>query len=587
MLPDRPPGRRTEPEVTTPQARLNVENPDDTDLAIMPPADDAAAMLRRRRQAALRLPPLAAGRRDPLDARAGLPVPLARDWALITRCGMTGHDYRPDATGFACETCGQPAGSCTAVLRTAEQPAAHVPAGPSRANEHDGADPLPDEPWSELGYARRLVAVYGGRLRYVPAWRRWLVWDGQRWAQDMTGQSARWMKAIARRLTADAIALADGPERKALLNLARRGESAAGIAGALTLAGTEQGVVVTPDDLDADPFLLNCANGVLDLRTGILGKHDPKLMLTKMTGAAYRPDAAGPEFAKFLERVQPDPAMRDYLARLLGHALEGRVVSHILPIFHGAGANGKGTLTGAVLATLGDYADAADPELLTARTFDAHPTGTADLYGLRVAVLHESDHGRRLAEGTVKRLTGGDRLEARRMREDFWSFEPSHTFLMLTNHKPVIGGTDEGIWRRLRLVPWDVVIPPEDRDEELGDRLALELDAVLAWLAEGYRDWHARGLADPDAVTQATDAYRAESDVLSRFVADRCLTGPHFRIRSSELFAAWSRWCGAEGEEPGTQTGFSIALVNRGLGKKSTNVGMVWQGIGLAGEDDD
>jgi putative DNA primase/helicase len=137
--------------------------------------------------------------------------------------------------------------------------------------------------------------------------------------------------------------------------------------------------------------------------------------------------------------------MRAYLARLLGHALDGRQVSHILPILHGTGANRKGTLTGVVLAALGDYADAADPELLTARTFDAHPTGTADLFGLRLAVLHESGHGRRLAEGTVKRLTGGDRVKARRMREDFWHFEPSHTFLMLTNHKPVIGGTDEGI----------------------------------------------------------------------------------------------------------------------------------------------
>jgi putative DNA primase/helicase len=299
----------------------------------------------------------------------------------------------------------------------------------------DVADPLPGEPRTELGYARRLVHVYGGRLRYVPAWRRWLVWDGSRWTHDTTGQAHRWMKAIARRLTADAIAIADKDDRKAAIAAARRGESSHAVAGALTLAGTEAEIVVTPDDLDADPFLLNCANGTLDLRTGACREHNPADLLTKMAGATYDPDAQGVEFVKFLERVQPGPAMRAYLARLLGHALEGRVVSHILPIFHGAGANGKGTLTAAVLAALGDYGDAADPELLTARTFDAHPTGTADLCGLRLAVLHESDHGRRLAEGTVKRLTGGDRIKARRMRENFWSFEPSHTFLMLTNHK--------------------------------------------------------------------------------------------------------------------------------------------------------
>ena len=346
--------------------------------------------------------------------------------------------------------------------------------------------------------------------------------------------------------------------------------------------------MVTPDDLDADPFLLNCANGTLDLRTGKLRDHDPADLLTKMTGAAYRPGTAGPEFTKFLERVQPQEDMRAYLARLLGHALEGRVISHILPIFHGEGSNGKSTLTSVVLAALGEYADAADPELLTARDFGAHPTGTADLFGLRLAVLHESDHGRRLAEGTVKRLTGGERIKARRMREDFWHFDPSHTFLMLTNHKPLVGGTDEGIWRRLRLVPWDVVIPGDERDEHLGDRLALELDAGLAWLVGGYQQWRDLGdLGDPEAVTKATAEYRAESDALARFIAQRCLTGPHFAAGSSELFTAWCAWCAAEGEEHGTQTAFARDLQNRGLDKYKDGHGrMRWKGIGLAADED-
>jgi len=394
------------------------------------------------------------------------------------------------------------------------------------------------------------------------------------------------MKAIARRVTATAIAKEGGEaERKAAINLARRGESSAAVRGALTLAGTEQEIVVTPDDLDADPLLLNCANGVLDLRTGQLGLHDPKLLLTKMTTAAYRPGAAGPEWRKFLERVQPDPAMRDYLARLTGHSLDGRQVEHVLPINFGPGANGKGTYVRAIFAALGDYAAPADPELLTARTFDAHPTGVADLFGLRLAVLHESDRGRLLAEGTVKRLTGGDRQKARRMREGFWWFDPSHTFLMLTNHKPIMTGTDEGIWRRIKLVPWDVVIPAEERDLGLDDRLALEIDAVLAWLADGYRDWRDRGLDDPDPVTLATAAYRAESDALGRFLAERCMR--HGRVRSSELFTAWSRWCIGEGEEPSTQTAFSTALVNRGFDKRTTNVGVMWTGISLERDGDE
>jgi putative DNA primase/helicase len=452
--------------------------------------------------------------------------------------------------------------------------------------QETSVDPLPSEPWTELGHAHRLVHVYGDQLRYVTSWGKWLVWDGRRWALDGSGQVARWAKTIARRLTTDAGAHPDRDERRKLRNLAARGESSAGIKGAITLASTEEGIAVDADQLDAHPQLLNCANGVVDLATGELGPHDPRLLLTKISGARYDPTAAGPEFTKFLERIQPDPAMRRFLARLLGHALEGRVLEHVLPILYGAGANGKGTLVAVVLVALGDYGDAAEPDLLTARHFDAHPTGVADLFGLRLAVLHESDQGRHLAEGTVKRLTGGDRLKARRMRENFWSFDPSHTFALLTNHKPLITGTDEGIWRRLQLVPFDVVIPPGERDEHLGDRLALEADHVLAWLIAGHRDWRRDGLDEPDPVKAATAEYRAESDQLRRFLDQRCLIGPHFHTRSSELYAEWRTWCNDEGENPGTQKAFTTALQNKGFDSDRTRIGVVWRGIGLAATDD-
>ena len=186
----------------------------------------------------------------------------------------------------------------------------------ARANK---GDPLPGEIDSQYGYAR-LIHVYGGQLRYVPEWKWWLAWDGRRWAHDTTGQAARWMKSIARRVTADALA---GRDDQAV-SRARHAESAPAIAGALTLAGTEPEIVATPDHLDADPFLLNCANGTLDLRTMQLMPHDPADLITKITGAAYTPGADGPEWDRFLARVQPDLEMRCYLARLAGHGLEGR-----------------------------------------------------------------------------------------------------------------------------------------------------------------------------------------------------------------------------------------------------------------------
>jgi putative DNA primase/helicase len=489
----------------------------------------------------------------------------------------------PDGT---CFTCGwapwdepEPAKQATA-----RKPRERKQATPR--SDGDRADPLPDEPRTELGYARRLIHVYGDRLRHVPEWRRWLRWDGTRWAHDSDGQAQRWMKAIARRVTADAMAEPDADLRRALLREARRGESSHAITGALALAGTEADVAVSPDRLDADPFLLNCANGTLDLRTRELHRHDPADLLTKITRAAWKPDATSPAWAAFLARVQPDKAMRDYLARVTGLALEGRVTEHLLPVHYGSGANGKSTYFEAVMFALGDYAGPADPDLLTARSFDAHPTGTADLFGMRLAVLHETDSGRRLAEATVKRLTGGDALKARRMREDFWTFTPSHTFAMLTNHRPVVGGTDEGIWRRVRLVPWEVSIPADEQDGDLGDRLRLEADAVLRFLVDGYARWRGGGLADPKRVIDATARWRGESDALARFIDQRCLTGPHFHVRSAELFAAWCEWCKAEGEDHGTQTAFSLALSRLGHAKRVTNAGKFWDGLALAAADD-
>jgi putative DNA primase/helicase len=440
-------------------------------------------------------------------------------------------------------------------------------------------DPLPDEPMTELGYARRLIEVYGARLRFVVAWNRWLIWDGARWAQDADGQAQRWMKLIARSVTSAAIR--DQAE-KDVQRAAKRAESNGSVKGAMALASTELEIAVSPDDLDADPYLLNCRNGILDLRTGQLGPHDPARLLMKMTGAAYERSAPGPEFAKFLDRIQPDQGMREFLARLLGHSIDGTVTEHILPIFYGDGANGKSTLVEAIMNALGDYADAADPDLLRARTFDAHPTGVADLFGKRLALLHESDAGHRLAEGTVKRLTGGDKLKARRMREDFWSFEPSHMFVLLTNHKPIVGGTDEGIWRRLRLVPFEIVIPAAERDENLSAKLAAEAEAILAWLVAGYLDWAANGLGEPRQVTEATMAYRADSDPLGRFISERCLCMPALHVGSTELFSQYEKWCAAEREDPGTPRAFGDAMKTKGFESRKSHGIMRWLGIGLA-----
>jgi putative DNA primase/helicase len=427
---------------------------------------------------------------------------------------------------------------------------------------------------ADLANARRLAAQFGDQLRYVVPWKKWLCWDSTRWAPDDTGQAVRYAKQVADELPGTL--KGGGPSRT---------QTAAGINAMLSLAGTEPGIALTPKSLDADPYLLNVGNGTVDLHTGQLRAHDPADLITKICGASYHKDATAPGFTEFMETVQSDPVMRDFLARLFGHALIGKVVEHVLAVCYGAGANGKTTLVEAVTKTFGDYARPVDPGLLIDRG-EVHPTSTAALFGLRLAVTHETDAGRRLAEGTVKRLTGGDKITARRMREDFWDFDPSHTIVMHTNHKPTVAGTDEGIWRRLRMIPFDVVIPEEQRDGKLPERLALEVDGILTWLINGHRQWQDHGLAEPTKVTAATEAFRGESDMLGLFISERCMLGAYATVQSSELFAAWCEWCKRENFDAGTQTAFSRELTNRGFEKSRTRASKVWHGIDLYATDE-
>lgn len=443
-------------------------------------------------------------------------------------------------------------------------------------------DPAPSEPYTELGHARRLVAAYGPRLRYVLAWHKWMYWDGTRWALDTTGAAPRCGKAIVRGALGWAAEIdADEDERKRAIAAAKKLESSRGIGGILNLAGTEKGIGIDPSELDADPYLLNVANGVLDLHTLELMDHDPDRHLTKVTRAAYHPEAEAPEFRKFVERILPDEDVRAFVQRYLGYALLGTVAEHVLGIFYGSGANGKGTLTNTVDYVLGDYAITPDPELLAERTGNFHPTSAASLFGARLAVVQEFDEGRRLAEGTVKRLTGGDPVSARRMREDFWEFDPSHTFVLATNYRPVIRGTDEGIWRRLRLIPFDVSIPKSEQDGRLPERLRLESDGILAWLVEGYQDWQMNGLNEPEAVRKANEDYRNDSDYIGRYVSERCTTNGMVSVNSTAIYEDWCRWCASEGIDHGSQTAFSTVLEQRGFEKGISAGRKVFKGIGL------
>lgn len=451
--------------------------------------------------------------------------------------------------------------------------ACRCPLGPDPSREHRG----------QARMAYRLARQYAGRLLHVHGL-GWHVYDGRRWVEDYRGEAKRAVLTALRDALTEATDL-DARERDELWSDVRRCESASGVAGVLDLAAALEPFAATVDDLDADPYLLNCANGTLDLHTLALRPHDPANRITKVTGAAFDADARGATWEAFLARVLPDEDVRGFVQRYAGLGLSGRVLAHVLAILIGTGRNGKGVFYGALAAALGDYASTAEPDLFMHRE-NAHPTGEMDLRGVRWVVVSESDQGRRLAEATVKRLTGGDRIKARRMRQDFVEFTPSHTAALVTNHLPKVSGDDPALWARLRVVPFDVVIPKAEQDPRLGEKLELEADAVLSWAVAGWQEYQRRGLDEPAAVIAATERYQADADALGRFVAECCIVNPHMFATVADLFARWTRWAADDGTEPGSKRAFGEAMDRRGHPvTRGTGGTRIRRGIGLVDED--
>lgn len=439
---------------------------------------------------------------------------------------------------------------------------------------------------TDTGNARRLVALYGHKIRWCPQRGLWLIWNGKRWQWDEASAVTRAAKLTAAAMGLQAWNLPSSTDKEAEMRKAAIGWSLATeninrLKAMLELARSEPGIAVDIDDLDTDKHLFNCTNGITDLRAGQLLAHDPKYLITKIAGGPFVPDAQAPRWQAFLERVLPDADLREFFQRLAGYCATGEVSEHKLFMAHGGGANGKTVALETWRRALGDYGDQAEPDLLMARR-DAHPTGIAKLAGKRLVLAAESDDGRRLAEAAVKRLTGGDRITARFMNHDFFEFDPTHKIVMATNHKPTVRGTDNGIWRRLRLIPFTVTIPAEEQDQRLMDKLSNECDGILRWIIEGASKWYSDGLTEPAAVIQATADYRTENDTIGAFLVDCCDAADRTAlVAAAELRDEYERWCEDRGEEAKSPKLFGAALTERGFDRMKYGKGRRYHWVGL------
>lgn len=397
------------------------------------------------------------------------------------------------------------------------------------------------------GNAARFADVYGDRVRFTVG-RGWLVWDGKRWAEDTEeGTVTSYMKQIARGWFDEIMRDHSEDVRKAIARHAIRTLSRDGLAASLALAAKVPGILARDDDFDADPFILNAQNGIVDLRTGELSPHDPARMCSRLAGVDYDPQADAPRWARFLREIfGGDDDLVQFVRRWGGYSLTGDTREQRYLIAWGDGANGKSTLFDALRHVMGDYAMDISTAALTAKR-DASNLNSdiARLPGARLAVAPEWNEDMRADEVMLKSLTGQDVISIRTLYRKPFEFRPQCKIVIHGNHKPGLRGSDGGTWRRPLLLPFTERFEGERRDDRLADTLKAEGTGILADLVRACLEWQRGGLGIPQRVLTATEQYRADSNDVLQFIEACCVRHPDARATVGELHAEYVKWGGS------------------------------------------
>ncbi|MCW5976936.1 MAG: hypothetical protein KIT09_02610 [Bryobacteraceae bacterium] len=442
---------------------------------------------------------------------------------------------------------------------------------------------------NDHGNAERLIALHGADLRYCYAFRKWLVWDGRRWAVDDGGRAEKLAKETALEFVSQSMRIGN----KEIEKFAKQTLDDRRISTMLSSAHCE--LPIAPESLDAHPHLLNVANGTLDLRTGELSRHHRQHFITKLVDYDYHAGAQCPMFLQFLARImgvnggaseqalsRADSLMR-YLQKAFGYSLTGNTSEKAVFLCYGGGNNGKTTLLSLFRDLAPEYSVLLQIDTLMVRQESNNTQADlADLRGARFVMTSETEEGQRLAEGKLKRITQGmGRIKAVRKYENPIEFSESHKLWMDCNHRPIVKGTDNAIWNRLHLIPFTVTIADDEIDRDLKSKLLAEAEGILAWAAAGAVRWYAEGLGRPPEVDEAVRDYREEMDQFGRFIAECCIVGDFAQIKARSLYQAYRKWADESGEHSITETAFGRRMADKGFDRSHTEHGKVYCGIGL------
>ena len=404
---------------------------------------------------------------------------------------------------------------------------------------------------TDTGNAARFGRRYPDQVKYVFGL-GWVVWDDLRWKRDGTAQIMELAKQVARDIYKEGEALDDDDARVAIARHAKASHQAPRLKAMLELALSLPALVTEAKLLDAHDMLLGVANGVVNLKTGKLQPARREDLMTRHSPVEFDPKAKCPLFEMFIDQVTGgDKAIARYLQRVVGYALSGATSEQCLFFLYGNGANGKSVFLNVVKALLGsELAKQTAAETLMAKR-SSQTNDLASLHSVRAAIANEVEDGTQLAEALVKQMTGGDAVKARFHYQEFFEFVPKFKLFIAGNHKPIIHGRDNGIWRRIRLIPFEVTFAAGQQDRHLLENLRSELPGILNWAIKGCRDWQKMGLATPKVVADAVDGYRQEMDIIGQWVEDeRFEKGPRFETKAGEAYQSYKFWCERNGYRP-------------------------------------
>jgi len=437
--------------------------------------------------------------------------------------------------------------------------------------------------YSDTTNAERLFRENKRDIRYLTAWKKWLVWNGTNWETDEGNAliHEKGLKTI-RNIYQEILKTANSRERIEIMNFVKNSENIRRREAMIRTAQYIQELNITAEDLDVNPWLLNVRNGTVDVFTGEFREHRQEDLITKLANVDYDPAADCPLWKKFISEIMNfNPELIKFLQTAAGWSLSGDISEQSMFILYGTGANGKSTFLNTVMYLMGDYATSTFTETFMRKSGDGNTNDVARLRGARFVATTEIEEGRRLSEPLIKKITGNDQMTARFLYGEFFNFTPTFKIFMATNHKPVIKGTDHGIWRRIKLIPFLTKITEDKQDKHLEYKLREEASGILNWLLEGAAVWRKERLQMPNIILSATDEYRAEMDVIGNFIDERCILKKEVKINIRVLYKAYSEWCDENNEHAISERFFTLRFKEMGYRQCRSATEKFWAGVGL------